>query len=128
MKVLSDDESHRYLGRLLSTSASSRSNIEFRNRIRAAWAAFHKHKSVLLEHKLSIKLRLKYFDACVGPALLFGTAVLPLSRFQYAEFDKFQRKMLRRIVDWRRVEREEWRVTMIRMNGRLARALHLYPC
>ena len=98
MKVLSDDESHRYLGRLRSISASSRSNIEFRNRIRAAWAAFHKHKSVLLEHKLSIKLRLKYFDACVGLALLFGTAVLPLSRFQYAEFDKFQMKMMRRVV------------------------------
>ena len=36
--------------------------------------------------------------------------------------------MLRRIVGWRRVEGEEWRATMIRMNGRLARALHLYPC
>ena len=69
VKVLSDDESHRYLGRLLSISASSRWNIECRNRIRAAWAAFHKHKSVLLEHQLSIKLRLKYFDAYVGPAL-----------------------------------------------------------
>ena len=54
VKVLNGDESHRYLGRLLSTSASSRSNIEFRNRIRAAWTAFNKHKSVLLEHKLSI--------------------------------------------------------------------------
>ena len=36
--------------------------------------------------------------------------------------------MLRRSVDWRRIEGEEWRATMIRMNGRLARALQLYPC
>ena len=64
----------------------------------------------------------------MGPALLFGTAVLPLSKFQYLEFDKLQRKMLRRIVGWRRIEREELRGTMIRMNGCLARALQLHPC
>ena len=106
MKVLSDDECHRYLGRLLSTSASIRSNIEFRNRVRAAWTAFHKHKSVLLEHQLSIKLHFKYFDTYVGPALLSGTAVLSLSRFQYLEFDKLPTKILRHMVGWRRVEGE----------------------
>ena len=35
VKVLSDDESHWYLGRLLITSASNRSKIELRNCVRA---------------------------------------------------------------------------------------------
>ena len=49
VKVLNAEESHRYVERFLSVSASSRSNSEFRNLIRAAWTAFRKHKSVLLE-------------------------------------------------------------------------------
>ena len=90
MKVLRDNESQRYLGRLLSISASNRSYTEFLNRVRASWTVFQNHKSGLLKYQLSIKLRLKYFDACLGPTLLFDTAELPLSKLQYLEFDSIE--------------------------------------
>ena len=112
VKIVGDDDSHKNLGRLLSTSPSNRINMEFQNRQRAAWASFHKQKSILLDHNVSLHLRLKYFDACVGPAFLFGIAVLPLSRFQIQKMDILQRKMLRRIVGWRRSEGEYWNITM----------------
>ena len=86
------------------------------------------HLSTLLDHNVSLHLRMKYFDACVGPALLFGMAVLPLSRFQIQKMDILQRKMLRRIVGWRRSEGEDRNITMSRMNGRLAYASSLHFC
>ena len=88
--------------------------------------AFGKHIKVLLDHNISLQLRLKYFDACVGPAILFGTAALPMTRTQLQDLDRLQRKMLRRIVDWRRIEEEDWRDTMLRMNQRLSRGENLY--
>ena len=98
VKVLSDTDSHRYLGRLLCTSASDRVKIEIRNRQRAAWASFHKHKSALLDPHVSLQLRLKYFDACVGPTILFGMVAFPMTRNQIEDMDRLQRQMLRRIV------------------------------
>ena len=38
-KIFDDDESHRYLGRLLITSAATQPITKFRKRIRAAWTA-----------------------------------------------------------------------------------------
>ena len=98
VKVLSDADSHRYLGKLLCTSATERVVTEFRNRKRAAWAAFAKHKAVLLDHNISLKLRLKYFAAHIGPVILFGTPVVPMTTIQLDEIDKIQRKTMRRIV------------------------------
>ena len=71
VKVLDDTDSHRYLGKLLCKSTTERIITEFRSRKRAVWAAFAKHKAVLLDHNVSLQLRLKYFCARNGPAMLF---------------------------------------------------------
>ena len=128
VKILDDDESHKYLGKQLSSSASSRASIEFSNRKRSAWASFHKHKSVLLDHSVSLRLRLKYFDACIGPAMLFGMSVLPMTKGRLQELDRIQRKMMRRIVGWRRIEDEDWSITMKRMKTRLEWGQTLFYC
>ena len=128
VKVLSDADSHRYLGKLLCTSATERVVTEFRNRKRAAWAAFAKHKAVLLDHNVSLKLRLKYFDASIDPAILFGTPVMPMTKVQLQEMDRIQKKMLRRIVGWRRMDDELWNETMTRMNLRIEHGQDLYYC
>ena len=39
IKILDEEDSHRYLGRQLCISPSDRVNIEVNNRIRAAWGA-----------------------------------------------------------------------------------------
>ena len=109
-------------------AASHRSDDEFRHRISQAWAAFNKHKKVILNKHVSLARRLRYFDSCVTPAIQFGLCTLPMTKHKLDQLDILQRKMLRRIIGWRRVEDEPWRDTMKRMNQRMEHAEQLYTC
>ena len=119
IRILPCEESHRYLGRLLSTSSSNREEIEFSYRKRQAWRIFHKHKKLLLNSNVSIKKRLRFFDSCVTPAFLFSLSVLPISKLRIKDMDQLQRQMVRRIIGWRRLPEESWKETMSRMNIRM---------
>ena len=59
VKVLDDNESHRYLGNNFSISSSDRNIIEIKCRKQAAWIAFGKHMNLLLDRNISLQLRLK---------------------------------------------------------------------
>ena len=83
---------------------------------------------MLLNHHVSLPKILKYFDACVTPTILFAICTLPLTRTKMGILDVLQRRMLRRIVGWRRLDGEPWRDTMARMSQRLERADQLYHC
>ena len=126
VRVLHGNESHRYLGRLLCLSPSDRIRIELQNRKNHAWASFHKHKKVILNSHVSLAKRVQFFDVCVSPSMLFALVSLPLTRSQIEELDILQRKMLRRIVGWRRIEGEPWEDTMKRMRDRVENARTLY--
>ena len=126
--VLDDNESHLYRENKIFISDTNRNLIEFKSREQIAWMTFGKHIKVLLDHNISLQLQLKYFDACVGPAIPFGTAILPMPKIQLQDFDRLQRTMLRRIMGCGRIEGEDWRDTMVRMNQRLSRVEQLYFC
>ena len=49
VKVLDDNESHRYLGNKFFISSSDRNLTEIKRRKRTAWMAFGKHIKVLLD-------------------------------------------------------------------------------
>ena len=87
IQILEPHEFHRYLGRRISLSASNRVATEFSYRKSQAWAAFHKHKAVLLDRHVSLGLRLKFFNCCVTPTILFGLSILPLSRSNLNDMD-----------------------------------------
>ena len=117
IKILDEEESHRYLGRQVCTCLSDRINIEFKNRARAAWTALPKHKCVLMDLNLSLRLRFKIFIASINPALMFRT---PIWRgIIYKSSTYYKRKMMMRIVGCRRIDEEDWKKTMKRMNDRL---------
>ena len=40
---------------------------------------FHRHRRVLVNKHVSIKLRMKFFDAVVTPTMLFGIHTLALT-------------------------------------------------
>ena len=63
----------------------------------------------------------------ITPRALFAVAVLPLSKSQLESFCVLQRKMIRRIIGWRRIADEAWRDTMIRMDGRMSLAMDIFP-
>ena len=117
--VLHEEKSHRYLGRHVSLSPEYRLRVELQNRKRHAWASFHKHKKVILNRHVSVAKRFRFFDICVTPSILYALVSLPLTRGHVGELDVLQRKMLRRIIGWRRVEGEAWDVTMHRMQDRM---------
>ena len=72
-------------------------------------------------------LRLKLFDAVVTPTVLYGMAALPLTAAQLQRLDAVQRRMLRNIAGWVRLDGEPWDETMRRMRARLAAALRQHP-
>ena len=114
VEVLHEDRHHRYLGRQLSLSPQNRTRIEVQHRKNHAWASFHKHKKVILNRHVSVAKRLKFFDVCVSPSILFALVCFPLIRGQVEDLDILQRKMIRRIVGWRRIDGEPWDETMRR--------------
>ena len=124
--VISFDGSHKYLGRMINLSADNRVKIELDFRKKCAWSAFHKHRRTLLNHDISLGLRLKLFDSVVSPAALFCLHTLPLTKSQLSTLGACQRRMLRSICGWRRVEGEDWADTMRRMNQRVQIGMHLY--
>ena len=71
---------------------------------------------------------MKYFDTCVTPALLYSLHCFPIPQSQLERLNQLQRKMMRRIIGWRRTEGEEWIDTMRRMKKRLETSQSYYYC
>ena len=112
LEVLMHADVHKFLGRQISGNLSQRHVIELRHWIRVAWYKFQRHRKVLTNEHVSIKLRLKLFDAVVTPTILYGLHTLPLTHFQLQKLDALQRWMLRSIVGWVRLGDGPWRMTM----------------
>jgi hypothetical protein len=93
VRILKENESEKYLGRKLSLGYHHA--VELRNRISAAWAAFHKHKAELCSKFYPVRDRARLFDAVVTSALLYGCAAWALTKSQCTEIDTLRRKMLR---------------------------------
>ena len=127
VEVLHETASHKYLGRYLSGDLDKRAEVEVKHRIQQAWFKFHQHQRVLTNQHISVKLRMKLFDAAISPSLLFGVAALPLYENLVTKIDIVQRKMMRRIVGWTRVADESWEITMRRMGNKVAGALRQWP-
>ena len=100
VEVLTGSTVHKYLGRHIPGDLKTRGEVEFAHRLAAAWGKFRKHRATLLNKHVSIKLRLKLFEAVVTPTVLFGLSTLPISKAQLAQLDVVQRKMLRSIAGW----------------------------
>ena len=60
VEILDVDAYHRYLGKRLSLTNNGRSQIEVTHRIESAWAAFHKHRKIILNSHIPLHLRLKF--------------------------------------------------------------------
>ena len=114
--ALTGDQTHKCLGRRLCGSLARRHVVEFKHRVQLAW---HGH--------VSIKLRMKFFDAVVTPTILFGLHTLAFTGVQLSKLDSIQRRMLRSMVGWIRIQDESWHDTMSRMKIRVAKALHQHP-
>ena len=124
--VIEENGTHKYLGRYLPGVFENRGNIEITHRIQCAWYKFHRHSSTLCNKNVSIKLRLKLFDATVSPSLLFGLSVLPISHANMTKLLVCQRKMLRKIVGWVWCPGKSWESIMHIMKIKVENAMQQY--
>ena len=98
-----------------------------KHRIHIAWMKFNQHRETLLNRHVSLKLRLKFFDSIISPAILFGLTTVPLSAAQLSKLDIVRRRMLRSIVGWDPVVNGDWHDAMSIMNQKLQNAYRIYP-
>ena len=75
---------------------------EIRNRIRAAWATFHKYKQVLTSRTYMLRHRLRLFDAVVSPTMNYASGTWTLTKEHERMIQSTQRKMLRLIIQMKR--------------------------
>ena len=126
-EILRPEMPHRYLGRRLCACSSSRTSTEVNNRISAAWAKFNIHRRWLVNSHISLKLRMRLFEACVGPTAIFALHVLLLKVADLDRIAATERSMNRCIAGWVRHVDEDWPATMRRMRSRVARADSKHP-
>ena len=71
---------------------------EIRNRIRAAWATFHKCRQELTSRTYMLRHRLRLFDAVVSPTMNYASGTWTLAKEDERKIHSTQRKMLRLII------------------------------
>ena len=124
--IREENGTHKYLGRYLSGVFENRGTVEIAHRIQCAWHKFSRHSSSLCNKNVSLKLRLKLFDATVSPSLLFGLSTLPILQSNMEKILVCQRKMLRKIVGWIWHPGDEWEVVMHNMKIKVQNAMRQY--
>ena len=74
IEILTRSESVRYLGQLITFQHQE--TTEIKNRIRTAWATFHKYRQELTSKNYLLKHRLRLFDAAITPTICYPSRTL----------------------------------------------------
>ena len=127
VEILQKGGSHKYLGRMFSGSLESRSQRNLDHRTSCAWLKFHEQRATLVNKHIPIHLRLKLFVSVVTPSALYSLSSTPLTATQLGKLGATQRRMIRKMIGWRRVAEEDWAETGHRMKERLAASMARCP-
>ena len=92
---------------------------EIENRIACGWRKFWSLSNLLLNRKVSLKRRLKIFDATVGSCVLWCTESWTPRQEELRELSSAQRSMLRKVHGLRRTPEESWVQWLQRSTGHI---------
>ena len=92
-----------YLGG--NISENGRVDVEVRRRIQAGANAWRHVEGVMVDRKISRKLKGKVLDSCVVPASTYGLETLALSELHQHKLQVCENNWIRKIAGVRRVER-----------------------
>ena len=92
-----------YLGR--NISENGRVDVEVRRRIQTGANAWRNVEGVMVDGKISRKLKGKVLDSCVVPANTYGLDTLALSELHQHKLQVCENNWIRRIAGVKRVER-----------------------
>ena len=129
VEILPAGSTHKYLGRMWPGNLTERGHTAVSNRIGCSWGKFSELGHTLKNRYINIKQRLKLFDTCISPALLYSLDTCPLTGADFERIDATQRKMLRHIVGWVPFanDSESWEDRGHRMKMKMTKVLGLYP-
>ena len=100
IEILTRGESVRYLGQLIAFQQQE--TTEIKNRIRAAWATFHKYRQELTSKNYLLKHHLRLFDAAITPTICHASGPWAPTKEHERMIQSAQRKMLRLIIQTKR--------------------------
>ena len=98
--ILTRSESVRYLGQQITFQQQE--TTEIKNRIRTAWATFHKYRQELTSKNYLLKHRLRLFDAAITPTICYASGTWAPTKEHERMLQSAQRKMLRLIIQTKR--------------------------
>ena len=100
IEVLAKGDSARYLGQKITFEEQE--TEEIKNRLKAAWAAFHKYRQELTAKDYRLCHRLRLFSMVITPTLTYASGTWTLTLKHEKMIQTAQRKMLRLIVQTKR--------------------------
>ena len=98
IEILTRSESVRYSGQLIAFQHQE--TTEIKNRIRTAWATFHKYRQEqeLTSKNYLLKHRLRLFDAAITPTICYASGTWAPTKEHERMLQSTQRRMLRLII------------------------------
>ena len=96
IEILGKTASARYLGQKITFE--DQETEEIKNRLKAAWAAFHKYRQGLTSKDYRLCHRLRLFSMVVTPTMTYASSTWTLTLKHEKMIKTAQRKMLRLIV------------------------------
>ena len=116
IQVVSATDAEKYLGRKLSLDRYH--DTELANRVASGWACFFKYKCTLCNRRLSLRYRMKLFDACVTPCVLYACGTWTMTAQRDHLLTKTRRRMLRWMMHTTRFPEECWVDYIVRATHR----------
>ena len=96
IEIPTRSESVRYVGQLITFQHQE--TTEIKNRIRTAWATFHKYRQELTSKNYLLQHRLRLFDAAITPTICYASGTWAPTNEHERMLQSPQRKMLRLII------------------------------
>ena len=100
IEILKKSDSARYLGQKITFQDQEMEEIK--NRLKAAWAAFHKYRQELTSRDYRLCHRLRLFNMVITPTMTYASGTWTLTKKHEQMIRKAQRKMLRLIIQTKR--------------------------
>ena len=104
-RELKQATSFKYLGSVISEEGGS--DLEVRQRIKAAWVKWRQVSGVILDKKIPLQLRIKVYKTVIRPVLLYGAETWALRRKEEGVLERTEMRMLRWILGVSLMERIE---------------------
>ena len=96
IEILRKRDSARYLGQ--EVTSEDQETEEVKNRLKAAWAAFHKYRQELTSRDYRLCHRLRLFNMVITPTMTYASGTWTLTQKHEKMIKTAQRKVLRLII------------------------------